>query len=99
MKTFTFLVLCLYLLHTNADTNPEEFPEYIYSEPQENSRCIKDTDFGGPTLFYHESDCAKYYMCVDGLAYEVTCPKDRYWSRELHTCETFEEARCSENYK
>lgn len=99
MKTFILLVLCICLIKTNSiPINAETDSDYIYSEPQENALCVKDSNYGGPTMLPHESNCGKYYMCMDGLAYEITCPTERYWSSVTNTCETFEEARCSDNY-
>lgn len=101
MKSFIFLILCIYFL-AKTEAKPvhdETDQDYVYSEAQlDNVRCIKESNYGGPTIIHHETDCAKYYMCMDGLSYEITCPKERYFDRETHTCESFEEARCSQNY-
>lgn len=101
MKTFIILTVC-FLLTTTSKSSPivsDEDSDYIYSEPKENSRCIKDGDWEGPTLIYHESECGKFYMCMGGMAYEITCPRGKYWDRETHTCEAFDEGRCSNYYK
>lgn len=39
-------------------------------------------------------DCSKYYQCVGGDPFLLSCPRGLYFSVELRSCTTYDEANC-----
>ncbi|ESP03011.1 hypothetical protein LOTGIDRAFT_99361, partial [Lottia gigantea] len=46
----------------------------------------------------HPSNCAVFYRCFWGSAYEFNCPAGTYWSQRLRTCDHAYNNPCVYNY-
>ena len=47
------------------------------------------------TFFPHQSDCTKYYRCIDGIPVAQNCPPGRHFNATLNTCDYPETAGCN----
>nr|AYV99605.1 venom polypeptide [Dolopus genitalis] len=62
--------------------------------PKKDSRCPEDEDPKIPTVLPFPNDCSKFYKCLNGIAYPVSCPAGLHWSNDLNRCDWPEVAKC-----
>uniref|UniRef100_A0A182KGE1 Chitin-binding type-2 domain-containing protein n=1 Tax=Anopheles christyi TaxID=43041 RepID=A0A182KGE1_9DIPT len=48
-----------------------------------------------PVMFRHRTDCAKYYQCDNGAAFEITCPAGLHFNTALNVCDYPENVACT----
>ncbi|XP_077287959.1 uncharacterized protein LOC143912546 [Arctopsyche grandis] len=84
---------------TTDETSSTEDPETTtmeYSTEQQSSTTQKlicsEIEFGAVP---HESDCTKYYICMNGIPYELQCPSGHKFDANAKQCVELKGDRCS----
>ena len=70
-------------------TSHEEYEMLIFT-------CPKDTKLGFINgHFPNPVNCVKYYLCLDGIAYDMVCPLGLLWSPRLGYCDVPMRVNCN----
>ena len=77
-----FNVLILYLTSVYGDP---------YNPPRE---CPTGESGGRPTTIPHETDCDKFYVCINGEKELHECPEGHLWDEEDERCNLASEVEC-----
>ncbi|XP_055704620.1 peritrophin-1-like [Phlebotomus papatasi] len=54
-----------------------------------------DDEHGEAVVLPHESDCSKFYLCSNGVPWELSCKEGLYFNTETNTCDWQENVNCS----
>lgn len=65
------------------------FPPPI-TPPQPGPNCSS-----GQIFNVHESDCAKYYLCIDNRAILMQCPTGLLWNQIVNSCDMPDRVTCT----
>lgn len=47
-----------------------------------------DNEHGEAVVFPHESDCSKFYLCSNGVPWEISCDEGLYFNVETNVSKT-----------
>lgn len=78
---------------STGTAGPTEEPETT-TAPEINEECPEIDDPANPVHLPHPTDCGKFFKCLQGVAYEHTCPEGQHWSIENNWCDFPENANC-----
>lgn len=76
-------------------TGPTEEPGSTTEAPEINEECPEIDEIDNPVHLPHPTDCNKFFKCLQGVAYEHSCPEGQHWSIENSWCDFIENANCS----
>lgn len=74
----------------NDDSVTTKHTHLLTLEP--NVNCSGTDDF---SYLRSPIDCSIYYQCIADEAYLLSCPRGLYFSVELSTCTSYDEANCT----
>jgi hypothetical protein len=52
-----------------------------------NPNCPEGDDPWNPTHLAHPTDCGKFYKCLNGRAFELSCPVGQQWNAKEKYCD------------
>lgn len=78
--------------HFNKELETCDSPDNANCETNAPPKCEPENQ-----LRPHESDCSKYYECLNGISYERTCQEGFHFNKQSETCDSPENAGCETN--
>lgn len=63
-------------------------------EGRADPRCPHISDPRNPVHLPHESNCARFYKCDHGIAFEYRCPEGQHWNAFRNYCDFPSNAGC-----
>ncbi|GAB0090135.1 hypothetical protein DMENIID0001_048240 [Sergentomyia squamirostris] len=80
--------------YEKGDNNVDE-PEQEEPEPEQD---IEEEDIpdctGDQKFFPYPEDCSKYYICIGGSPFIMSCPSNYYWNAPRFQCDRPDSAHC-----
>ncbi|XP_055705483.1 probable chitinase 10 [Phlebotomus papatasi] len=78
--------------YEKGDNNVEEPEEPEITEPEEDEPLPDCT--GEQKFFPYPEDCSKYYICIGGSPFIMSCPSNYYWNAPRFQCDLPDSAKC-----
>ncbi|XP_059608260.1 protein obstructor-E-like [Phlebotomus argentipes] len=76
--------------YEKGDNNVEDVPDF--EEPDEDEPLPDCT--GDQKFFPYPEDCSKYYICIGGSPFIMSCPSNYHWNAPRFQCDLPQSATC-----